>query len=156
MTTATTATFPSRKHLMVQAMLSIDDMFEVSAENVKNFFIEDVETFFKANDIFYSKDFSLIGKTGSLYTYEFHFQRTQTSPERFCKTINRVGKNNRNLTIFNWIDTQEKRNDEGKLIVILNDENPVNSADIAAFNSYNIKPVLFSQREEYVYLFDAA
>jgi len=28
-TTATAETFPSKKHLMVQAMLSIDDMFEV-------------------------------------------------------------------------------------------------------------------------------
>ena len=48
-TTATAENFPQKKHQMVQAMLSIDDMFEVSPENVKNFFVEDIETFFKAN-----------------------------------------------------------------------------------------------------------
>jgi len=153
---ATASNVSQKKHQMVQAMLRIDDMFEISPEHVKNFFIEDIELFFNSNDIFYSRDFSLIGKTGSVYTYEFHFQRTRSKPERFCKAINKVNESQRNLTIFNWIDTQEKRKDEGELIVMLNDENKVSEVDTDAFKSYKIKPVPFSGRQEYIDLFIAA
>lgn len=155
-TNTTASNFPQKKHQMVQAMISIDDMFELSTENIKNFFIEDIETFFNANDIFYSRDFSLLGKTGSIYTYEFHFQRDRSFPERFCKAINKVNESKRNLTIFNWIDTQEKRNNEGELIIMLNDECAINDTDIDAFKNYAIKPVLFSKRQESIGLFRAS
>lgn len=154
-TSATANNFPQKKHMLVQAMLSIDDMFELNSENVKNFFVEDIETFFNANDIYYSKDFSLVGKTGSLYTYDFHFQRTKNKPERFCKAINNVRESSRNMTIFNWIDTQDKRNNEGNLIVMLNDENKISETDIDAFKNYRIETVLFSKRQENVELFYA-
>lgn len=154
-TVATEQTFPQKKHLMVQAMLAVDDMFEVRPDNIKNFFVEDIQTFFDEHEVFYSRDFSLIGKTGSLYTYEFHFQRTKQKPERFCKALNRVRESNRNMTIFNWVDTQEKRNNEGQLIVMLNDENTVDSSDLDAFRNYGIEPILFSQRQANMELFSA-
>ena len=153
--TATAQDFPQKKHMMVQAMLAIDDLYETNADKVKNYFAEDMQTFLDANEIFYSRDFSLVGKTGSLYTYDFHFQRTRQKPERFCRTINRLNESNRNLTIFNWIDTREKRNNEGQMIVMLNDENTVNITDIDAFLTYNIEPVLFSKRQESIELFFA-
>jgi len=155
-TVATIQDFPQKKHLMMQAMLAIDDMFEVSADQVKDFFIEDIRTFFDDNDIFYSPDFSLIGKTGSLYTYEFHFQRTKQKPERFCKPISKLKELNRNVTIFNWIDTQEKRDNKGQLIVMLNDENTINQSDLDAFRNYDIKTVLFGKRQESIDLFMAS
>jgi hypothetical protein len=154
-TKATVCNFPQKKHQMVQAMLAIDDMFELTPGNVKEFFVEDIETFFNANDIYYSRDFSLLGKTGSIYTYEFHFQRTREKAERFCKAINHVNESKRNLTIFNWIDTQEKRNNDGELIVIINDEHEVSQNDIEAFHNYAITPVLFSRRQENTPLFAA-
>jgi len=154
--TASSHDFPQKKHSMVQAMLAIDDIYEVSQENVKNFFIDDIQFFLDTNEIYYSKDFSLIGKTGSLYTYEFHFQRTKNMQERFCKVINKMKESNRNLTIFNWIDTQEKRNNEGRLIVLLNDEYHINTFDIDALKNYDIEPVLFSQRQKNMNIFMAS
>jgi len=41
--TATATNFPQMKHMMVQAMLSIDDLFVMNPANVKNTFIEDVK-----------------------------------------------------------------------------------------------------------------
>lgn len=154
-TITSTRDFSQKKHQMIQAMLHIDDMFSISRNNIQNFFVEDIVTFFDANNIFYTADFSLIGKTGSIYTYDFLFQRTSQKPERFCKAINKLDKNTRDLTIFNWIDTQERRNNSSELIVILNDENTVNDRDINAFEQYDIKSVLFSERERYKGLFAA-
>lgn len=145
---ATKSNYPQKKHMLIQTMLTIDDMFIAEPNTVKNFFAEDVGSYLNANDIYYSKDFSLVGKTGSLYVYEYHLQRTKTKPERFCKTLNHLSESIRNLTIFNWIDTQEKREDNGELILFLNDEKDINTSDLEAFQSYDIKSILWSQRQE--------
>ena len=140
--------FPQIKHQMVQAMLLIDDMFDFSSENIKDFFLEDIQAFFDKNEIYYTKNFSLVGKTGTHINYEFHFQRTKNKPERFCKAINKISEQKRNMTIFNWIDTLENRNNEGRLIVLLNDEHKVKTDDLNAFKSYSIYPICFSDKKE--------
>jgi hypothetical protein len=147
-TSVTPDNFPQAKNMMVQAMLSIDDLFVVSPENVKEMFLEDIETYFNANDIFFTKDFSLLGKTGTIYTYDFHFQRTKQRPERFCRGINRLTISKRDLALFNWVDTQEKRKDSSELIVIYNDEHPVTDEVLRGFTNYGVIIVPFSERQK--------
>lgn len=144
---ATKSNYPQRKHMLLQAMLTIDDMFVAEPNAVKNFFAEDVGLYLDSHDIYYSRDFSLVGKTGSIYVYDYHLQRTKTRSERFCKAINHMNESTRNLTLFNWVDTQEKRSDKGELIVFLNDEKGVNDSDLEAFQSYNVNYILWSQRQ---------
>jgi len=151
-TTATIHNFPQKKHMMVQAMLAIDDLYVVSPETVKDLFLEDIETYFIANGIYFSVDFSLLGKTGTIYTYDFHIQRTKEKSERFCRGYNRLNQSKRDLALFNWLDTQEKRGDSSELIVIYNDENPVPGEVLTGFYNYGIKTVPFSQRQEQSYL----
>lgn len=143
--TTTMKDFPQKKHMMVQAMLLIDNMFELRKSNAENLFVEDVKEFFDKNEIFYTRDFSIVGKTKNVYTYDFHFQRNRENPtDRFCRVINRLNKSIRDAIIFNWLDTIDAREDEGNLITIINDENPISEKDINAFNNYKITPVLFS------------
>lgn len=143
---ATQSDYPQKKHMLIQTMLTVDDMFIAEPNTVKSFFAEDVGSYLDEKGIFYSRDFSLVGKTGSLYVYDYHLQRTKEKPERFCKAINHVNENSRNLTLFNWVDTQEKRADKGNLILFLNDEKEVSRSDLDAFQSYNVNYILWSQR----------
>jgi hypothetical protein len=147
-TSVTPDNFPQAKNMMVQAMLAIDDLFVVSPENVKEMFLEDIETYFNANDIFFTRDFSLLGKTGTVYTYDFHFQRTKNRPERFCRGINRLDMSKRDLALFNWVDTQEKRKDTSELIIIYNDEHPVKDDILRGFTNYGVPVVPFSERQK--------
>ena len=151
-TIATSNDFPQKKHMMVQAMLAIDDLFVISPEAVKDYFLEDIEAFFKANNIFYSTDFSLLGKSGTIYTYDFHLQRTKEKPERFCKGFNKLNMAKRDLTMFNWMDTQEKRGVTSELLVIYNDTNAVSNDVLTGFFNYGIKSVPFSRRQNKDYL----
>ena len=152
LTTATKYNFPQKKHMMVQAMLAIDDLFVTSPEVIKDLFLEDIMTYFNANGIFYSRDFSLLGKTETVYTYDFHFQRTKEKPERFCRGYNRLSRSQRDLALFNWIDTKEKRGESSILIIIFNDENSVSDDVLRGFDNYGIKTVPFSHRKEQDYL----
>jgi len=156
-TTATYQNFPQKKHMMLQAMLSIDDMYVASPDDVKSMFLDDIETYFNSNEVYFTKDFSVLGKTETIYTYDFLLQRTKTKPERFCKGINRLNRDRRDIALFNWADTQERRGDTGELIIIFNDENNVSDEVLRGFYNYGIKTVPFSQRqqEEYLRLFVA-
>ena len=133
--------------MLIQAMLTVDDMFIAEPGAVKSFFSEDVGLFFDANEIFYSRDFSVMGKTGSPIVYDYHIQRTKIKPERFCKAINRLTKNSRDLALFNWLDTKEQRTDESELILILNDEQGVDEDDSEAIVVYDVRYILWSQRK---------
>lgn len=145
---ATKSNYPQKKHMLLQAMMSIDDMFVTEANAVKNFFAEDVGLYLDSHDIFYSRDFSLVGKTGSLYVYDYHLQRTREKPERFCKAINHINESARNLTLFNWVDTKEKRTDTSRLILFLNDKKGINDSDLEAFQQYDVNYILWSQRQD--------
>lgn len=146
---ATKSDFPQKKHMLIQAMLTVDDMFIAEPVSVKNFFTEDVGLFLDAHDIFYSRDFSLTGKTGSNYVYDYHIQRTRKTPERFCRAINHISENSRNLTLFNWVDTKERRVDEAMLILFLNDENEaIKPQDLEEFRSYDVNCIIWSEREK--------
>lgn len=147
--------FPQTKHMMLQAMLLIDDMFQLSSEKIKSHFIDDIECYFEQNGIYPVKDVSLLGKSGSVHTYDFVISRSKLKPERFCRGINKLNTSNRNMAIFNWIDTKEKRKDESVLYVILNDENSVKSEDLTALQNYSIEPIMFSERKEKLDLFIA-
>jgi len=151
-TTANSHNFPQKKHMMVQAMLAIDDLYIVSPENVKDLFFDEIRTYFDANDIFYSENFSVLGKTETIYTYDYHLQRTREKPERFCRGINRLNQPRRDMTLFNWIDTQDKRGNAGELIVIYNDNNAVSDDVLRGFYNYGIKTLPFSQRQDIGYL----
>lgn len=144
---AARSNYPQRKHMLIQAMLTIDDMFIAEPNTAKNFFAEDVGLFLDANDIYYSRDFSLVGKTGSLYVYDYHIQRTKEKPERFCRAINHMTQNSRNLTLFNWLDTQEQRADKSELIIFLNDKQELDPSDLDALQVYDVNYILWSQRQ---------
>lgn len=145
---ATKSNYPQKKHMLLQAMMTVDDMFIAEPNTVKSFFAEDVGLFLDSHDIYYSRDFSLVGKTGSLYVYDYHLQRTKTKPERFCKAINLVNESSRNLALFNWVDTKERRTDASQLILFLNDEKAIKDSDLEAFQSYDVDCILWSERDK--------
>lgn len=144
-THATIEDFPQKKHLFIQAMLRIDDMFSLAENNVQEYFNDDVKDFFDKNGIYYSENLSLVGKTGGVHQYDFHFQRSKNKPQRFCRTINRLNKTSRNAAIFSWTDTMDVHGSDSELLVIINDDNSVKGSDITAFKNYSIKPINYSQ-----------
>ena len=123
-------------------------MFTTSQSSVKDLFNDDVKSFFDAHNIYYSENLSVVGKTGGVHPYDFHFQRSKKQPERFCKTINRLTRTTRDTAIFGWLDTEDVRDSSSQLIVLINDENTVRRDDINAFKNYEIEPICFSDADK--------
>jgi hypothetical protein len=147
--------FPFRKNMMIQAMIEIDSMYELSNSNVKELFAENVAVFFEENNIVYTRDIQIIGRTGNIWSYDFFFQRNNHNPEdRYCKTISNLTKTSRDNAIFSWSDSAKQRKNKSSMIAIVNDNNSVNEKDLYAFGEYNIQVISYSDISKYIQLFN--
>ena len=151
-TKATPHDFPQRKHLLIQALLAIDDLYAISPEGIENSFYEDVETYFAANDIYFTRNFPSLGKSGYIQTYDYHFQRSKEKPERFCNGYNRLNHASMERSIMSWLDTQERRGEGEEYIIIFNDSLTVAQGILTGFHNYGVTTLPFSQRQEPQYL----
>lgn len=148
-TTAQPETFAMRKHLMVQAMLQISDMYIAEPATIKDMFLDDVRMFMENNKVRYLADIPIVGKSGNVNVYPFVVAKSDNQPEWFIQAINKIDITKRNLSIFNWEDTKPQRRDpNASLMVFINDSiKAATKNDLQAYKAYNILPMPFSKRE---------
>ena len=140
--------FPQKKHLFVQCILKINDLFMIK-QNTKagSIFLEDVIDFFNSKNIMASEQVSIVGKTGFSHSYDFIFARSRNHPERLCNAINNPDKAHINNAIFSWMDTKERRKADSQLILIVNDSDKRVAGSLkTAAQSYEINMIQWTKR----------
>lgn len=138
--------FAQKKHLFIQAMLRIDDMFAISKSKVTSLFLDDIQAFFEEKEIYYSDNVQFTGVSGFTHNYDFLLQRTKKKPERLCQAINNPNKSSMGNILFAWNDTKPSRKEDSELIVILNDQNNIARGVEDAFFNYDAKVIRWSER----------
>lgn len=137
-----------KKHYLLQAVLAVNDMHVLSRENVYSLFKEEVEKYFKANEIFYSKDIKITGKTGFDHNIDFIIPASKNKQERLIKTINNPIKDPIMAAIFAFNDISEVREAKVSNYIIYNDEQKEMSDEIsAALKNYGIVRISWRNRE---------
>lgn len=145
---ATERNYPQRKHALLQAIMSVTDMFMLTQSRVSGVFLEDVKLFFNQYDIRYTPAVQFPGKSGFHHTYEFVIPASKQKPERLIKAINKPTKEKAESVLFSWSDTKEIRSPDVMMYVFLNDlDRSVRSGVIEAFVKYNVNPIIWSSRE---------
>lgn len=144
------ADLPQHKHNLIQAMLAINDMFVLAQARVSSLFREDVERYLRANGIRFAPMIKLAGRTGFDHTFDFVIPSSPKAPERLLRAINRPTR----ATVFSYIfisnDVRAVRAEDTEAYALLNDGDRTPSDDLLqALRTYRIKPVLWSQREDY-------
>lgn len=140
--------FAQKKHMFIQAIMRIDDMFALSKSKVASFFIDDIQDFFDEREIYYSDNVQFTGISGFSHNYDFLLQRTKDKPERLCQAVNIPNKSNMGNILFAWNDTKPSRKQDSQLIVILNDQNNVAKGVEDAFENYNAKVIKWSEKNK--------
>lgn len=142
-----TKKFPEVKHRLIQAILSIDDMFMLSEPKVESFFTEDVAVFFELNDILFVKDTSFVGKSGFSHKFDFTLPKIKDRKELAIRAINKPRKDIIGGVMWTIEDMRIVRpNTDG--LVIINDENGVNDDIHQALNEYHIPYIGWSNRKD--------
>lgn len=140
--------FALRKHCLIQAMLAVNDMFYLANPFVANLFYEDVVTWLDLHEIRYTPKVKFTGKTGYDHLFDFVIPKTRIKPERIIRTINHPTKEAAQTYAFAWIDTRDVRPPDSRAYAILNDvEYQVSSGVLSAMRSYDVNPILWTQRE---------
>lgn len=149
---ATKDNFSLRKHNFIQALLSVNDIFYTAKQNIISLFFEQVEEWFIENDISFSKDINLRGKTGFDYNFNFLINKSKSHNERVISLINNPTRDRLKLTAFNYIDVKDSRPDTDG-IVIINDLEKLDITDSrSALNTYGIKSFGWSERNTFLEL----
>lgn len=138
--------FAQKKHLFIQAMLRIDDMFAGSKSKTTSLFLDDIQEFFAEKEIYYSDNVQFAGTSGFSHNYDFLLQRSRTKPERLCQAVNNPNKSSMGNILFAWNDTRPARKKDSQLIVILNDQNNIVKGIEDAFLNYDAKVIRWSDR----------
>lgn len=143
--------FPQKKHNLIQAILSINDLFVMAAPMVASIFREDVERYLRQNKIRFTPSVNFTGRSGFVHFFDFVIPASNTKPERILRAINRPNRQNITSLIFSWADTKGIRAPDSTAYGVLNNtEQPINPDLISALKQYNIKALPWSRREEYV------
>ncbi len=146
---ASRGTFALQKHNLIQAMLAVNDLFYLSSSTIRRLFTEDVAAWLDVSDIRYTPSVKLSGTSGFDHRFDFVIPKSRSRPERLLRAINRPNRENTQSTVFSWIDTHNARAAGSCAYAILNDTDqqiPSNVED--ALQSYDVRPVLWSKREE--------
>jgi hypothetical protein len=146
---ATPENFSTRKHSLVQSILAVNDMFYTASPIVANLFYEDVVAWLETNEIRYTPSVKFTGKSGYDHLFDFVIPKSRRQPERILQAVSRPSRDMAEVLAFMWIDTKEVRPPDSRAYALLNDtEQRVSSAVSDALKSYDVRPVVWSQREE--------
>lgn len=147
--TASEDDFASRKHNLIQAMLAVNDMFYLASPRVASLFLEDVAGWLDSADVRYTPSVKFTGASGYDHMYNFVIPRSSEQPERMMRAITTPNRNNAQSMAFSWIDTKDTRPLESHAYAILNDSNATVPAGVLdAMRNYDVRPVLWSRRDE--------
>lgn len=141
--------FAVRKHNLVQAMLAVNDLFNLAVPIVASLFYEDVVAWLDLYEIRYTPKVKFTGRSGYDHVFDFVIPKSRTSPERIIQTINRPSRDTAEALAWAWIETREVRPPESKAYAFLNDSDHTISASVVdALRNYAVNPIPWSRREE--------
>jgi hypothetical protein len=144
---ATYEDFPMKKHNMIQAMQTVNDMFYLASPHIENLFFEDVTQWLDVSEVRYTPRVTFKGKSGYDNFFDFVIPKSRTKGERILQTLSNPKKDSAKDLIFKWHDTKDTRTNDSQLFVLMNDaERAVSGSVVDAFNNYQLNPVLWSKR----------
>lgn len=148
---ATIENFPQRKHMLVQAMLTVNDMFLTTRETVESIFWEDVEMFLLSNDIRFTDRVNFTGKSGFIQSFDFLIPRSKKRGDRLIRALSNPTKTSAQNVLFAWEDIKNNRREDTTLFTIINDnQKKISNEVISALHQYDVKTILWSQRNSFI------
>ncbi|GAA1980816.1 DUF1828 domain-containing protein [Amycolatopsis minnesotensis] len=149
-TKATSDDLGQRLHSLIQAMLSVDDMFVLSQPSIHGLFMDDVANFLEEKNVRYIARAKFSGKSGLDHLADFVIPKSKGAPERIVQVINTPRRDRVQNMLFSVSDTREARANI-QFFALINDRKSKITPEIAqAFENYSVKARAWSKREELV------
>lgn len=150
-TKASSFNFAQRKHSLISAIMEIADMDVLARDNITSLFYEDVKSYLEENDILYTPDFIVRGKSGLDFTFDFQIAGKES--ELVVRTFPSMKQNNVENFLFGLNDVRQVRaTTSGKklnsLAVVNDTETAPQERLLEALKQYDTNVLLWSGRDE--------
>lgn len=144
--------FPISKHRLLQAVLFVNDMFMLSADNTKHIFLDDVQHFLEENNIRTVPNASFTGKSGMSHQFKFSIAGYKNIPLRLLNVIS--NPSNPIYAKAMITDVEQTKDFIGENVAyytFINDQTKGFDATILKLlEDGDIKPILFSKKMNFV------
>jgi uncharacterized protein DUF1829/uncharacterized protein DUF1828 len=148
---ATAASVGKRLHSLIQAMLSLDDLFVLAQPTPGRTFLQDVASFFDERDIRYTPSAKFAGRSGLDHLVNFVIPKSRSAPERFVQVINDPRRDRIQNLLFAISDTREQRRGITDYYAVVNDARRPVAPEVAnALSAYDVKARGWSNRQAMV------
>lgn len=141
--------FPQGKHDILQAIMEITDLRNISSRSVSSLFKEDVRAYFQVNKINVNPQIMLPGKSGINFTFDYLLSNFDS--ECLVQTFNVLDKTRLAQFLFGMDEVKENRQKTTEkslsAITIINDvDNKLKEEFSTALTSRNYDVLLWSER----------
>jgi hypothetical protein len=150
MVRATKSTFAQRKHSLLQAMMSVNDLFLTTRSTVRGLFFEEVEQFLLDHQIRFVPSVQVAGRSGLSHTFDYVIPGWNKAPERIVKAINSPTKEKVQSMLFAWSDIRELRKRSQFYAMVNDTERSISTSVAAACEDQGVQVIRWSQRKDYV------
>ena len=140
-------------HDMTQLLMNVYDFIQLTPNNVKSQFLDDVKYYFMKNDHYtVFPAFSIAGKSRLEHRFNFVFMSKGIS--KIARVHNNITKQQVDTILASWLDTSEYRKkeygDTEQLYIIVSDEgyNNIKDDHQIALQEYGINILNFSDKEQ--------
>ncbi len=144
--------FARKKHNLIQAMMAVNDLFYTAKPWIESLFVSDVINWLEENDIWHMRGMKFTGHSGYDHFFDFGIQKSRKHPERIFRLVNNPDKGTIERVAFAWYDIRKLRPQDAILYAILNDsDKSVRANNKEALKNCDVKPLLWSEREQFKY-----
>ena len=141
-TIATESELIIKKHMLINCLIKISDLFNLKSDLVKSLFLEDVQALFDEHNVPYIENVSFTGRSQLNYQFDFAIPKTLKAPQRIIRALNSIDISTAKHLIFNWDDTKLTRQADSVFIPIINDTaNPIPTKVLICLKEYDIIPI---------------
>jgi hypothetical protein len=142
-------TFPHRLHSLLQAMISVDDLFYTAQPHVTAMFYEDVEKWLRDHHVRFAPHLNIQGRSGYTHQFDFVIPFSDTAPERIIQTINNPSKERVLVHAMRWADVRDVR-PESVAYAVVNDEGRHVEAAVDALKAWDIAAIRWTGRGTFI------
>lgn len=140
-----------RTHSLIQAMLSVNDMYVLARSRVASFFWEDVREFLRESDVRFTTRVKLSGRSGYDHSIDFLIPSSKERPDRLLQTASNANKAFVSNALFAINDVRQARQETIAAYALLDDrEREIHPEVMEAFAAYDVRAAGWSDRESLV------
>lgn len=141
--------FPIKKQRLLQAILRVDDLFMTKQSVVTNIFLQEVLDFFNKNDFGGLPSYTLEGKTGNSYKYDYALGSTSNRPLTLFQVMNNPSFQKLAIEAYALSDVQKKKtSNPPKIVVVYSSSNKISQKSKNVAKDSGIETVSWAQKDK--------